>query len=159
MILNCVANAWAYTYPISNDEYVLASEDRNSGGNLLRLQRGRETLFLDASQRIQIFEADNFRISTLHYIYVLWSPRSNERIIDWHYHRRQNNSFEAHLHIRDDARATNHNLVNRHIPTGRVPLEDVVRFAVQEINIGPRDSNWQNILQETEASFRANGTW
>jgi hypothetical protein len=63
------------------------------------------------------------------------------------------------LHIRDDAQRTGHPLVSRHIPTGRVPLEDVVRFAIDEMNIGSRDSNWKNILLQTEAIFRANRTW
>jgi hypothetical protein len=158
-VLNCVAHAWAFTYQTGPDEYVLVSQDRNTRSNLLRLHRGRETLYLDASQRIQIFDADNFRISTRRYIYVLWSARPNERIIDWHYHRRQNNSFEAHLHVRDDAHTTNHYLVDRHIPTGRVPLEDVVRFAIQEVNIAPRSADWTETLDATEAVFRANRTW
>lgn len=38
-----IAHAWAYAYPISDDVYVFASTDRNNGGNLLRLQRGRDT--------------------------------------------------------------------------------------------------------------------
>lgn len=159
-VLNCIAHAWVYTYPVGEDEYVLVSQDRNTGSSLLRLHRGREVLYLGASQRIQIVDADNFRITTSRYIYVLWSARPNERIIDWHYHRRQNNSFQAHLHIRDDdPRTTNHQLANRHIPSGRVPLEDVVRFAVQETNIDAREPNWTTTLEATEAIFRANRTW
>lgn len=126
---------------------------------MLQLRRGRDKLQLDAHQIIQIFDADNFRISTVKYIYVLWDFRPNERVLDWHYHRRQNNSFEAHLHIRDDAQRNNHSLVSRHIPTGRVPLEDVVRFSIDEMNINPRDPNWKNTLIQTEAIFRANRTW
>lgn len=158
-ILNCVSHAWAYTFPIAPDEYMLVSQDRNTSSSLLKLQRGRETLFLDVSQTIQIFDADNFRISTLKYIYVLWSASPNERIVDWHYHRRQNNSFEAHLHIRDDAKVTNHCLIDRHIPTGRVSLEDIVRFAVEEVSISPRNENWRIVLEQTESLFRANKTW
>jgi hypothetical protein len=85
--------------------------------------------------------------------------QTNERIIDWHYHRRKNSSFEAHLHVRDDSKTSGYYLVNRHIPTGRVPLEDVIRFAVQEINITPRQADWQTVLDETEDIFIANKTW
>jgi len=157
-VLNCIANTWVYTYPISEDTFVLVSADRSTGSNLLRLQRGRETLFLDATQRIQIFDDDDFRITTVRYIYVLWRDK-DERIIDWHYHRRKNSSFQAHLHVRDDSKRTSHNLVNKHIPTGRVPLEDVIRFSIQETNISPRESEWSAILEETEAIFRNNRTW
>lgn len=164
-VLNCIANTWVYSATTLSDEYMLlaAPADQNPRtrvpGSLLRLRRGQETLLLQASQRFQVFDEDNFRISTVRYIYVIWSPRPNERIIDWHYHRRQNESFEAHLHIRDDSRTTNHQLVNRHIPTGRVPLEDIVRFAIEELNVEARDTNWRNVLEETEAVFRENRTW
>lgn len=114
---------------------------------------------LGTAQQFRIFDHDNFRISTVRYIYVISGNSPNERIIDWHYHRRQNDSFEAHLHIRDDSRTTGHPLVDRHIPTGLVPLEDVVRFAIDELNIQPRDPDWRIVLDETEAIFRANRTW
>jgi len=126
IILNCVSHAWAYSFPVKGspdgNEFMLVSQDRNvsATSSMLRMSRGKERLFLEASQRFKIFEDNGFRISTLKYNYVIWSSKTDERIIDWHYHRRQNNSFQAHLHIRDDAKATSHNLVNRHIPTGRL---------------------------------------
>jgi hypothetical protein len=164
-ILNCIANTWVYSAPSGADTYMLLSAPADQfprpprAGAMLRLRRGQEILFLQAYQRFQVIDADSFRISTLRYFYIIWSSRPDERIIDWHYHRRQNGSFEAHLHIRDDARRTGHMLVGKHIPTGRLPLEDVVRFAVQELKIQPRDPNWQTILEQTEAVFRANRTW
>lgn len=33
------------------------------------------------------------------------------------------NSFEDHLYIRDDAQRTNHYLVDKHLPTGCIPIE------------------------------------
>ncbi len=164
-VLNCITNAWVYSAPIGADSYMLLSAPADHtprpvrAGSFLRLRRGNETLFLQAYQQIQVIDADNFRISTIRYFYIIWSSRQNERIIDWHYHRRRNGSFQAHLHIRDDADATNHYLINRHIPTGRVSLEDVVRFAIQEMNINSRDANWATVLDQTEAVFRADRTW
>ncbi len=159
-ILSCVAAVSVYSYPVTATEYMLVCEDQ-SGSTTLKLARGREILPLFVSQKIQIFDNDNFRISTDKYYYVLWTPRANERLIDWHYHRRNTNSFEAHLHIRDDVRgrATGHTLVDLHVPTGRVPLEDVVRFAIQEQNVTAREAGWKNILDQTEATFRAKKTW
>jgi len=127
-------------------------------GSLLRLRRGKEILFLQAYQWFTVFDADHFRVSTLQYFYIIWSARPGERIIDWHYHRRKNDSFAAHLHIRDDAKVTQHSLVDRHVPSGRVPLQDVIRFAIQELNIEPRDPDWETVLKQTETSFRANRT-
>jgi hypothetical protein len=36
-----------------------------------------------------------------------------------------------------------------HIPTGRVPLEDVVRMAITEFRVEPRRDDWQAILNES----------
>jgi hypothetical protein len=159
-VLSCVAAVTVYSYPVTATEYMLVCEDQ-SGSTSLRLARGREMMPLDVSQRIQIFDGDNFRISTVKYFYVLWTPRPNERLIDWHYHRRNNHSFEAHLHIRDDmrGRATGHTLIDLHVPTGRVPLEDVIRFAVQEQNVIARKADGKDILDQTEATFRTKKTW
>jgi hypothetical protein len=83
-VLSCVAAVSVYSYPVTATEYMLVCEDQ-SGSTSLRLARGREMMPLDVSQRIQIFDGDNFRISTVKYFYVLWTPRPNERLIDWHY--------------------------------------------------------------------------
>lgn len=164
-VLNCIAKTWVYSAPAKNNEYILlaAQADRDPKpritGALLRLKRGRETFLLQANQKFQVFDNDGFRISTSRYFYVIWGPRQNERLIDWHYHSRLNESFEGHLHIRDDARTTKHSLVNRHIPTGRVSLVDIVRFAIEELKIKARDPNWRDVLEEAEATFRQNRTW
>jgi hypothetical protein len=164
-VLNCVTNSWVYSAPKGADSYLLlsarADEDPrpDTAGSMLRIKRGKEVLFLQAYQWFQIIDADNFRISTHRYYYVVWSSKADERIIDWHYHQRKNGSFEAHLHVRDDAKTTGFSLVDRHIPTGRVPLEDVIRFVIQELKIEARDTDWKAVLEETEAVFRANRTW
>jgi predicted RNA-binding protein len=50
-------------------------------------------------------------------------------------------------------------LIDLHVPTGRVPLEDVIRFAVQEQNVIARKADWKDILDQTEATFRTKKTW
>ena len=159
-VLNCVAYAWVSSYPVSSDEYMLVSNNRSGPKTpLLTMKKGKENYSLEASQRIKIVDSENFRITTVKYFYIIWHHRPNERIIDWHYHKRQNNSFEAHLHIRDDAQITNHYLVDKHLPTGRVPIEDVIRFAIEETGITPRATNWKALLNQTETVFQKNRTW
>ncbi len=164
-VLNCIAKTWVYSAPGQNNEFMLLAtpadqklQSRDSG-SFLRLRRGKEVYFFQISQRFQIIANDNFRVLPLRYIYVIWGPRQSERVIDWHFHRRLNESFEGHLHIRDDARTTSHSLVNRHIPTGRVSLVDIVRFSIEELKIKARDPNWREVLEEAEATFRQNRTW
>lgn len=159
-ILGCIAAPKVFSYPTGSDDYLLICKD-TSGDTRLRAKKGKEVWPLEISQRIQIVDEDNFRISTLRYYYVFWTPRADERVIDWHYHRRKTNTVEAHLHIRDDVRhrAGGHALVDLHIPTGRVPLEDIVRFLIQEQNLSPRKTNWKDILDATEARFQKKRTW
>lgn len=115
------------------------------------MRRGSETLLIQVSQEFRLH--DDFHVQIQRYIYVLWSSKKNERIIDWHYHRRQNQSFEAHLHVRDDAKSINHPLVNRHVPTGWVPLDDVIKFMIEELGIAPRIPNWKEVLKDAADGF------
>lgn len=166
-IVNCVAFAWAYSYPVANDEYLMVVEPRDARpGDLsrgltnldLRIRRGRQVLSLRVNQRFSITD-DDLSISTIKYYYSVWLGK-NLRLIDFHYHRRQNAGPDAHLHLRDDSgQAIRHQLLDRHIPTGRVPLEDVIRFLITEMNIEPRTQDWEQVLEETEATFRANRSW
>lgn len=38
--------------------------------------------------------------------------------------------------------------VGVHVPTGLISLSDVVRFAIEELRVRPRRSDWQAILDE-----------
>ncbi len=159
-ILNCVTHAWTSSYSVSADEYVLVSHNRSDPkSSMLKMKKGRESYAIQAHQRIKILDGHDFKVTTLKYFYIIWQPAKNERVIDWHYHRRKNDSFESHLHVRDDMHLTNHYLVDKHLPTGRVALEDVIRFAIEEIGIQPRDDNWKALLNQTEAAFKHKRTW
>lgn len=110
-------------------------------------------LFLRTYQQFEVYDDEDFRISTSKYYYSIWT-KPNELLIDFHYHPRQADLYKGHLHIPNNTGgAPVHFLINKHIPTARVPIEDIVRFMIQEVNIEPRQSDWQDVLSQSEQNF------
>ena len=46
-----------------------------------------------------------------------------------------------------------------HIPTGRVPVEDVVSFLITELGVTPLVSEWERIIREKRHAFMSNKSW
>jgi len=69
----------------------------------------------------------------------------------WHPERTPGIPY-PHVHIPTDAE-------KRHIPTGRVLLEDVLKLAIEAGAI-PRDqAKWDDVLQENVGNFAKGATW
>jgi hypothetical protein len=68
-----------------------------------------------------------------------------------------------HLHVhashvgRDETPAMN--LDDFHLPTGRVALEEVLRFAIRDCGVRPLRDDWESILEKTEMAFLESRTW
>ena len=67
---------------------------------------------------------------------------------------------EPHLHLKTpmihpDAPLSNKTFGKFHIPTGRVSLESIVRFAIVDLNVVPRTPNWDATLKRNEQTFSA----
>jgi hypothetical protein len=93
------------------------------------------------------------------------------RLLDHHhkelmvYHWQPGSEFagpdQPHLHVSaalqaqiDAQTAQTIDLDRRHVATGRVSLEAVVRMLITEFQIAPQRSDWQRTLDRTEAAFR-----
>lgn len=63
-----------------------------------------------------------------------------------------------HLHVRAADRRFD-NLNKKHIPSGRVALEDVVRFLLSECKAKPARKDWEKVLNETQKEFNENRNW
>ena len=138
---------------------------------MLRRKDGSK-LYLELDQHIDVVKVttpkgDRYRVSTLRYIYAVWKDPHN-CLIGWHYHPDLEVPF-AHVHVYD--RKTEEEkkagqkpflLHNMHIPSGRVSLEDVVRFAITELDVLPdkkREQDWEQVLKDTGSRFEANKSW
>ncbi len=88
------------------------------------------------------------RIVTYHYSLVDDTGRD---IVSYEWHP-EGTSWARwqHVHIgramlRDDARLSS----RMHLPTGPVPIEDVIRLAIVEFDVRPRRPDWAAVLQRT----------
>lgn len=46
-----------------------------------------------------------------------------------------------------------------HLPTGRVPLQQVLRLAITDFDVKPLRPDWSEVLDETEAAFGQERSW
>jgi hypothetical protein len=91
-------------------------------------------------------------VSSRGYIYQLHEQAGRE-IIAFHWHPGQSQQPDfAHLHI-DTHRRPPQIQRKHHIPTGRVSLESVIRFAIQELGVRPLRPDWERILDDGQAAF------
>jgi hypothetical protein len=62
-----------------------------------------------------------------------------------------------HLHVRGLQQPLP--LGKAHFPTGRVSIEEPLRFAMREVGVQPLQADWVAILDTTEADFNTKRTW
>ncbi|MDQ3702734.1 MAG: hypothetical protein M3442_17690 [Chloroflexota bacterium] len=130
-------------------------------GDAVRL-RGPEQLALSVVQYYRIIsdpqDARAWRVSTAGYVYQLLEiVRPPRVIIGYHWH--PVNTLDKpfpHVHLYSAAAPLSGRM---HLPCGRIALEDVLRFAVYELEIEPLRPDWHEILNRTQAAFEATRTW
>ena len=64
-----------------------------------------------------------------------------------------------HIHLGQAAQIGLPALANAHIPSERVPLESVIRLAVDHFAVVPLRQDWQRILEDTQRQFEERRTW
>ena len=48
---------------------------------------------------------------------------------------------------------------DKHLPSGRVALEDVLEMLLEELEVRPRRDDWRETLERTRAEFERVRTW
>jgi hypothetical protein len=125
---------------------------------------GQSSLLFDVVHVFALVKVDpgQWRVSTRMYQYSLLDHDQTELLV---YHWQPGLGFPGpdypHLHVSASLRAKINaggqqkdiGLDKRHLVTGRVSLESVVRMLLEEFDIKSQRSNWADILDETEAVF------
>lgn len=131
-----------------------------AGGAPVRL-KGPSRITLSVFQHYRVVEAAGtrgaWRVSTAGYYYALEEYGGNE-IVAYHWHPSSGVSF-PHLHLLAGSRIGREELQKAHLPTGRIAIEQVLRFAIAEFNTVPLRADWSDVLAETEAGFEAQRSW
>ncbi len=100
--------------------------------------------------------ADGWVAHTTGYNYAFQLDNGRE-IVAYHFDPRRRWKVQTpHLHVRGLAAPLA--LSRAHFPTGRVSIEEVIRFAITELRVRPLlpDNLWQALLEETERAFISN---
>ena len=98
-----------------------------------------------------------WRVRTAGWIYKLADSR-DELIAAFHWHPENSGRVaRPHVHVHGD-----HDIVDLHklhFPTGRVSIESVIRFVIEDLDVVPRRSDWERVLDGHEEVFRQERSW
>lgn len=136
------------------------------GGGQPRIVLGGQTrYYLDLAQQFKVVEdeaADRgpYRVSTLQYVYELLDE-NGDRLLGFHWHPQSGASPypHPHLHVGGGLGGIRRAPLKYHVPTGRVCLEQVLRFAISEMYVRPRRRDWSEILARGQLAHERNRSW
>lgn len=132
---------------------------------------GIAELFLKISQNYQIIDTaeagrSRYKVETLGYQYSVETMERREVLIYQWSPTGAGRMTRPHLHVgrrllQESIKAGNrsYELPKLHMPTGRVAIEDVVRFAITELGAVSRRSDWQEVLERTQSAFEQWKSW
>lgn len=97
--------------------------------------------------------AERWRVAVVGYAYAIEEWESEQELLVFHRQPDQPGDLqEPHLQIGAAAGGLPL-LVNAHVPTGRVLLPDVLRFAVAELGVTPRRDDWPTVFADARAAL------
>lgn len=148
--ISCVTDAsfcYPQAYPLFR-RHVLAL----AGGDVVELD-SEDGLHLFATHEYVVTEdGGGFRVQTAGYIYGVDADDIGGELLSYHWHPTGTSWYqEPHVHV--------HEKRFRHLPTGRISLEAVLRFLIEELAVRPRRDNWRDILARNEAAFKRQRHW
>jgi hypothetical protein len=115
------------------------------------------------SQRYRVVRAEGqrgpWKVTTTAYHYTL-EEASRKEIISFQWHPTGSGALSyPHVHLGHAAAVARAELEGAHIPTGRVALEQVLRFAIEAFKLRPRRPDWRDVLFGTRRRFEQWRTW
>lgn len=163
--IRCIAHGtlitsqeWAYQV---NEVYSLILNDSDP----VQL-RPSPAISLSAGQRFRIVEENAvedgpYRVHTVEYWY-LFSLDDGREMLTYHWTPEvQPDSGQKtypHIHIgpallAPDVPIFPETFHKKHVPSGRVSIESVVRFAIEDLGVSPLKSDWSDILDRGQGRF------
>jgi hypothetical protein len=98
-----------------------------------------------------------WRVTTATYAFELLFT-AGQRVVAYHWHPQPHNRVRVpHLHVPQHTVPVD--LSRVHLPTPRVSLEPILRFAIEELGVVPLRRDWRAVLDETERIFLHDRTW
>jgi hypothetical protein len=102
-----------------------------------------------------------WRVTSLNYTYAIELARDNQKVVAFHWDGHGNGDVPfAHLHLgHANVEASPFLGPKAHIPTGRVAIEDVIYFLIDELRVQPLRHDWRNVLATARKPFITHKTW
>jgi hypothetical protein len=127
------------------------------------LLNGRADLLLSFLQQYKIIEDPQngpYRVTTRYYKYAI-EAKDGFEIFGYHWHPEGPSPIVfPHLHIGNGSGIGRPEVVGKaHFPTGRVAFEDVIRFLIDEFDVKPDRTLWQELAERTKALFIKQKSW
>jgi hypothetical protein len=162
LALSCVTDAQIAT----GGDYSTTTEHAwvVAGGEPFPLPRARgASLRARLGQNYRIVRAEGqrgpWKVMITAYHYTLEESDGRE-IISFQWHPTGPGALPyPHIHLGDAADVGRDDLEGAHVPTGRVALEQVLRFAIETFKVRPRRSDWRDVLFGTRRRFEQWRTW
>jgi len=160
--LSCVTDA-----QIAADRDVSMAKEHvwmGAGGETFALARDRgPSLRARINQEYRIVRAEGqrgpWKVTITAYHYTV-EEASGTEIISFQWHPTGSGALPyPHVHLGHAAAVGRAELEGAHIPTGRVALEQVLRFAIEAFKLQPRRTDWRDVLFGTRRRFEQWRTW
>lgn len=134
------------------------------GDGLPQRLRGDTDLSLVIRQAYYVVKVEDpdrgpWKVSTAEYNYN-FRDADNRVVIAYHWHPQERQKVRRpHLHLDQGAGVGRQDLHRTHIPTGRVSIEDVIRFAITELGVEPLRDDWEQVLESAQSVHETWRTW
>jgi hypothetical protein len=122
-------------------------------------------LVFDFSQYFRIVwnsEISSYSVKTVSYTYEVEDETTHHELLAFHWEPESPHSTLKipHLHLGFVLAEKTLPFNNKaHIPSGRVPLEDVVSFLISDLKVSSLHSNWESLLSGTRELFMGRKAW
>ena len=160
--LLCVTNATILKniHPVPHQEFYFAFNK-----NPARLNDSPYDLFF--VQKVEIVEdvrePGAWKVSTLGYTYAIERHADAQEVLAFHWEGHEAKNPRPHLHVGFAANDPRLPLTPKaHIPSGRVLVEDLVYFLIDELKVRPskhRATTWRSVIEKMRAQVMKYKTW
>ena len=162
--MSCVTDA---VLTVSGGYYVSDQPHSLTFGDGLPQKLSGTNIHLSVTHRYRVVEDEDpdrgpWRVTIAQYHYALrrGGPEGKPpRMLTYQWHPRPDARFNyPHVHLGPASGAHGH-LRNTHIPTGRVALEDVIRYAISQLGARALREDWMDVLAHTQGRFESYQSW
>lgn len=144
---------------VHGEERVAITFAGRSGRAKVNRRRVWLSVAMEVEPRRDDIDTNSWRTHTLRYDYSLFGDeRGSDEWLAYHFHPRTPKDL-PHLHVNADAGWATRGLRRRHLPTGRVALEDVIQSLIEDFGVVPLKDAWRRDLDRNRRIYADRRTW